>query len=599
MTTMIPNKDNKNLISNNKSPDRPQWQNLFILVFAFVFLPLSILVLVVAFGSTNLHQNAMRNLVGERDVRAARSVGNAINAQLLHRADLIQSLAIRGREEADLDSVLDSSPFLDQEFDMGLAFLTPDGTLITKRDDSVNWESLLEDIATHLDDSVPDLNPNIWFTNAIPYRDSENYVLLIYAKTGNSDPIAIGAFSVASIAYQPLNSAFNPGQHAVALLVDADQRVVFSIGEPLPDHITSDHPGVSEALTGESGAVYFQVNDTEHVTAYSPVPLLEWGIVLEEPWESVTNPLLNTTLLAPLALVPVLILTLLALWFGASRIIRPLQSLEHRAAKLAWGDYQAIEKPVDGIEEINRLQRTLIHMAHKVKVAQQGLRGYISAITTGQEEERQRLARELHDDTIQSLIALKQRVQLTNVPQGDQEVGDKLQEIQNMADETIRNLRRITKDLRPTYLEDLGLVATLEMLTTETSNTIDVPVEFQSIGLEQRFSPEVELSLYRMAQEGFSNIARHAKATHASIIIDFSQQSTTITISDDGQGFVVPESPADFVPSGHYGLLGLHERAELIGAKLEILSALQHGTQLVIIFPSPRDDAKSEEEALT
>ena len=573
---------------------RPRWQKLTVQVVALVFLPLTILVLVVAIGSTSLHQTAMRNLVGERDERAARSVANAINAQLLLRADLIQSLAIRGNEEASLDDILESSAFLDQEFDLGLAYLTPQGSLITSRGDIANWDNLFEIVQLPMDKGDLGFDSGVHFTKVIPSPNSDNFIVLIYARSGPSNPIAVGAFTVASVAYQPLFSAFDPGEHATAFLVDGDRQVVFSIGEPIPEHMSDSHPGVSEVLAGKSGATYFPVNGSEHVTAYSSVPLVSWGVVIEEPWESVTNPLLNSTLLAPLVFVPVLILSLIALWFGARRIVQPLQSLEDRAARLAWGDFQAIEEPVEGIEEINRLQRSLIHMAHKVKIAQQGLRGYISAITTGQEEERRRLARELHDDTIQSLIALKQRVQLTTISQEDRATIDQLQEIQNMTDQSIHDLRRIIRDLRPLYLEDLGLVATLEMLARETTNAIDIPVEFQSIGSEQRFSPEVELALYRMAQEGLSNVSRHAKASQASIVIHFNSQSTILSITDDGTGFFVPESPAEFAPFGHYGLLGLHERAELIGADLEIDSAPNQGTRLVITIPSSLDENPSD-----
>jgi len=569
---MVQNKTNHQSRPEKNGAKRPRWHKLTMQVIALVFLPLTILVLVIALGSTSLHQTAMRSLVGERDERAARSVANAINAQLLHRADLIQSLAIRGHEQSSLDDVLRSSAFLDQEFDMGLAFITPDGSLITSRGDINSWEEFLEGVHLPMDDENVSFDSGALFTKAIPFPNSDNFIVLIYSRTSPGDPIAVGAFSVASVAYQPLFSAFDPGEHASAIVVDGDQQVVFSIGDPFQEHINQSHPGVSDVLSGESGATYFPVDGSEHVTAFSPVPLVGWGVVIEEPWESVTNPLLNTTQLAPLALVPVLILSVVVLWFGARRIVQPLQSLEDRAAKLAWGDFQAIEEPVEGIEEINRLQRTLIHMAHKVKVAQEGLRGYISAITTGQEDERRRLARELHDDTIQSLIALKQRVQLASISQADGAIGDQLQEIQDTTDQTIRDLRRITRDLRPLYIEDLGLVTTLEMLSRETSKSFSIPVDFQSIGTERRYSPEVELTLYRIAQEGLSNVSRHAKASQASINIHFTPQTTTLTLADNGHGFVVPESPAEFAPSGHYGLLGLHERAELIGANLEIHS---------------------------
>jgi signal transduction histidine kinase len=94
-----------------------------------------------------------------------------------------------------------------------------------------------------------------------------------------------------------------------------------------------------------------------------------------------------------------------------------------------------------------------------------------------------------------------------------------------------------------------------------------------------------------MAQEGLSNVARHANASQAFIVISFNQRSVTLTISDDGQGFVVPESPAEFAPRGHYGLLGLHERAELIGANLEIHSTMDQGTRLIITLQSPNTHA--------
>lgn len=587
---MDPHTPIQNTDSEKNKADGPRWQKLTVQVIVLVFLPLTILVLVVAFGSTSLHQTAMRSLVGDRDERATRSVANAINTQLLHRADLIQSLAIRGQEAASLDGILQSSAFLDQEFDMGLAYLSPEGTLITSRGDIDNWEAMLEKTQFRGDEGDFAFDSAVHFSKAMPLPDSDNFVVIIYAISGPSDPIVVGAFSIASIAFQPLNSAFDPGEHANAILVDSDKQVIFSLGENSTEHFDGSHPGVSEALAGESGATYFHVNGSEHVTAYSAVPLVGWGVVIEEPWESVTNRILNTTLLAPLILVPVLILSLVALWFGARRVIQPLHSLEVRAAKLAWGDFQSIEEPVGGIEDINRLQRTLIHMANKVQIAQQGLRGYIGAITAGQEDERSRLARELHDDTIQSLIALGQRVQLTRIKLSQGQLTDNsLAEIQELNEENIKELRRITRDLRPLYLEDLGLVPALDMLARETSKETGVKVNFERNGDERRLMPEIEMAFYRMAQEGLSNVARHANASQASIVISFNQLSTTLTISDDGQGFIVPESPAEFAPSGHFGLLGLHERAELIGANLEIYSDPEQGTRLVVVLPIVED----------
>jgi signal transduction histidine kinase len=226
----------------------------------------------------------------------------------------------------------------------------------------------------------------------------------------------------------------------------------------------------------------------------------------------------------------------------------------------------------------------LTEMSRKVQAAQEGLRDYIGAITSAQEEERTRLARELHDDTIQAVIALKQRVQLVQNSVKDRGGRQSLQELGTLAEQTIENLRRLTRALRPIYLEDLGLVTALDMLAHETSQNNHLTVEFQKTGQERRLSHEVELSLYRIAQEALSNVVKHSKATDANLSVFFDTSEIQMEVSDNGNGFVVPNSPTEFAPSGHFGLLGVHERADLIGARLEIESALGKGTRLKVVL---------------
>jgi signal transduction histidine kinase len=184
------------------------------------------------------------------------------------------------------------------------------------------------------------------------------------------------------------------------------------------------------------------------------------------------------------------------------------------------------------------------------------------------------------------LIALNQRVQLAQLKlTKDPEAGAALREIQNLTEQTIRDLRRVIKDLRPIYLEDLGLVAALKMLVLETAESSAFPIEFIETGVEKRLSPETELALYRIAQEGLSNIQRHAQASKASLRINYTSDQVQLTIMDDGRGFDIPESPAEFAANGHFGLLGIHERAELIGAQFEIHSGKSGGTSLNITLP--------------
>jgi signal transduction histidine kinase len=156
------------------------------------------------------------------------------------------------------------------------------------------------------------------------------------------------------------------------------------------------------------------------------------------------------------------------------------------------------------------------------------------------------------------------------------------EELEELTEMTIDNLRRVTRALRPIYLEDLGLLAALEMLTQEVTQVTGVEVEFNISGPEQRLASKTELALYRIVQEALSNVARHANASRVSVIVSFTPEAVLLEVVDDGQGFEVPRSPAEFAPGGHYGLLGLFERAELIEADLHIESKTGQGTRVAV-----------------
>jgi signal transduction histidine kinase len=210
------------------------------------------------------------------------------------------------------------------------------------------------------------------------------------------------------------------------------------------------------------------------------------------------------------------------------------------------------------------------------------LHDYIGAITSAQEEERTRLARELHDDTIQAVIALKQRVQLAQKLVTEPNAKESLKSLEELAEQTIENLRRLTRALRPIYLEDLGLVTALEMLVREVGQANKLQVEFFKSGQERRLAREVELSLYRIAQEALNNVAKHSNATRAEVKITYGASEIQMKVSDNGKGLSVPNSPAEFALKGHFGLLGIQERVDLIGARLEIQSALGKGANLTV-----------------
>jgi signal transduction histidine kinase len=304
-----------------------------------------------------------------------------------------------------------------------------------------------------------------------------------------------------------------------------------------------------------------------------------------EAQQSAPDPALELTLVAPLVLLAPLLFALAALWFGARQIVQPLQRLESKAAAVALGDFDTIQEPVGGISEVQHLQAELAAMARTIHASQAGLHDYIGAITAAQEDERMRLARELHDDTIQELVALKQRLQLARKARREEGASPMLEELELLTEATIENVRRMTRALRPIYLEDLGLVTALEMLTRETSRPDALQVDFQKTGPEQRLSGEAELALYRIAQQALNNVVRHAQARHAVLQIEFVPAGVQLEVRDDGRGFQPPRQPTDLASSGHFGLLGMRERADLIGARLEVLSEPGKGTHVVVRIP--------------
>ncbi len=563
------------------------WRGLIWQLFVITILPLTVLVLVIAFGSLSVHQRAMRTLVGERDERAVRTAAAALEEQLKHRQIAIRSLSQRaqGASSNDLREILTSSDYLLSDFDSGLAFFRPDGSLESWIGDPGFWESLPGRIAPVVQDMLSKNNSPTYISSVFTHLVIGDKIVLVLAVSPEKNWVAAGASTAGELINHTLTSSFASGPQASAVVVDSDNGLLYQSGSFPYQGVLTSHPGIAEALRGESGTTYIQVDKSEHVVSYAPIPIVGWALVLEEPWETVATSTLRTTQMAPLVLAPVLLLTLLVLWFGLRQIVQPLQSLESKAATLAWGDFKTIEEPVGGIPEIQHLQVELVHMAHKVQAAQQSLHDYIGAITAAQEDERRRMARELHDDTIQALIALKQRVQLAQMALRDVPEANSLNEIAALTEQTVEDLRRVTRALRPIYLEDLGLVTALEMLARETSQAANIPVDFQRQGMEQRLNPNVELALYRMAQEALNNVARHALASHACLSITFTPQDVAMQVTDDGKGFDVPKSPAEFSPNGHFGLLGLHERAELIGAKLEIQSAIGEGSQVTVHLP--------------
>ena len=222
---------------------------------------------------------------------------------------------------------------------------------------------------------------------------------------------------------------------------------------------------------------------------------------------------------------------------------------------------------------------------------QQNLRFYLKQITIAQEEERRRIAQELHDETAQDLIAISRKIDgfMSLHPSLASSDEAYLEDMHQHINRTLSGVRRFSQDLRPSVLDDLGLIPAIDWLVPELAKHYKLKIELQIKGEPKRFPPETELVLFRIVQESLRNVGKHAMASRVWATADFSEERTAFTIKDNGRGFHPPERIGDLAVSGKLGLTGMQERAQLVGAKLSIRSVPGEGTTVVVEVQNPTE----------
>ena len=218
---------------------------------------------------------------------------------------------------------------------------------------------------------------------------------------------------------------------------------------------------------------------------------------------------------------------------------------------------------------------------------QNNLRYYLNQITRAQEEERKRIARELHDDTAQALFAISRQMDnfiRDNVGLSQQQ-RTVLQDIRQRIGVSLQGIRRFSQDLRPSIIDDLGLLPAVQWLVKQKSEDCGIEIELKILGKEQRLLPEMELILFRIVQEALTNAGKHAQATAAAVNLEFTDSQVAVTIRDNGKGFQLPETVGDLSHSGKLGLVGMHERVSLLSGTLDIQSQAGKGTAVKVSVP--------------
>lgn len=269
---------------------------------------------------------------------------------------------------------------------------------------------------------------------------------------------------------------------------------------------------------------------------------------------------------------------------------------------------EAIEQPYeqrlirkDGTTGILKVATSLImvngevkgfqHIARDVteeKQMQENMRYYVRQITRVQEDERKRIARELHDDAAPLLLLLLQRLDsITSRPRSKmpESLKSELEDLRRQAVEALEGLRRCAQDLRPRILDDLGLVPALEWMAENLGRNYGIDTRVEVEGTERNLPAEVQLLLFRIAQEALNNIRKHAQASAAKVNLEFEKDKVRLTVSDNGKGFEIVGRVEGLASNGKFGIIGMYERARLLGGTLKIQSEPGKGTRVIAEAP--------------
>lgn len=263
--------------------------------------------------------------------------------------------------------------------------------------------------------------------------------------------------------------------------------------------------------------------------------------------------------------------------------LAPLEALERTAARVQRGDLEARVPPSPLADRgLDRLTRTFNGMLDAAEQNRARLRDVAASALGAAEEERKRIARELHDETAQLLAALLLRIRVVRGTGDAEAVAALLDDMRGQIGDALEGVRRFARGLRPPALDELGLVPAIEshVRSVRAISQIDLTLEAGSPG--SRLPPEAELAVYRIVQESLSNVLRHSGATRASVRLSREGGRLVVCVRDDGRGFPVEEVQR---AGRGLGLFGMNERAAYLGGTVEVRSAPGEGTEVRAKIP--------------
>lgn len=560
-------------------PGRLAPNSLRILLLLWIALPVIVSLLGVSMIEIRGHERAMTQMVQQQADVVARSLSMLIEAHLeQHEGALLQlANAPDSRQLSATGLPPTGHPDFHVDFGVGVTRLplTIPADTMPEWADHVTVAELVDAVGASQSPGIAtlyDATLDQWlFVQAVPVYDAS-------AADGGGERgeyVLVGAETIDALLTEHLLPSLDPALMNEVHLTTAE-------GETLFAHRTL------EQMSHTTDANLHAGGTPEWVTAHDTVLSTGWQVIVYKNWHELVPPVLTFGNVALVIVGLAILLALLAAYFGLRYIAWPLQHLVQSATQIGAGNFAAIKQPVGGVAEIEELRQALADMTDQVHAVQQELQSYIGAITLGQEEERRRLARDLHDDTVQDLIALNQQVEKAgrDLVRDPAQAALRLQDLRQQVNTVINGLRRQIYTLRPLYLEDLGFVPALELLVQQTEQRHALQGTLVVTG-DESLQPGLALqtSIFRVAQEALQNVTKHANATQVDLHLNLAHDVVSLAIHDNGRGFDAADRAYQLVQAGHFGLLGMKERAQLHHGTLDIHSQPGRGTTVTVRLP--------------
>lgn len=556
----------------------------------WLLLPFAVTLGLILVVSAVAYQQVVGSLIIARDQELATVAAQRVSERLDNYANILSVLSndpgLAAADPAQRYRVLNDASLQLEPFDAGVYVMDASGRIVTSYPNSAQTTT-----PVNLDPYFRSVRASRApaFSDILDQPDSADSLIVvlvpILSSTGDFSGALVGAFGLENRQLgQGIISGLRIGEEGQAYLVDRQGRVIFHPDPALSGRDVRSRPVVQRVLQGERGALVSTDAGAQSVFGYATVPVSGWGLVTQESFETLINPVRPYVGTVLLVLGLGLLFGLFWLPLGAQRITRPIDRLVQAAARLAAGR-EVVHVDGGTIQELQVLADSFNDMAQQIERSRAGQRRYVAMVTRSQEDERRRIARELHDGTVQALVAIGRRLELVAQRSQDPETVSELVAVRQQVSDAASEVRRFSRELRPLVLEDLGLVAALRYLSNQHAEQYGTPVNLTVHGSLRGLPPDQELVLFRIYQEALTNVSKHAEATRVDALLERDAEGLSLEVVDDGQGFEATTVPTDLAQRGHFGLMGIQERVQLLGGRLTIESTPGHGTRVSIWLP--------------